>query len=62
MLTHRIDWKFLFYTVLGCVALVVCSVIISLFAIPTGTNDLDIFKQLPSDPGVDGVTILTSTT
>ena len=60
MPTHRIDWKVLFYTVSGCVVLVVCSVIISFFAIPTGTNDLDIFKQLPTDPGVDGVTILTT--
>ena len=60
MPTHRIDWKVLFYTVSGCVVLVVCSVIISFFAIPTGTNDLDIVKQLPTDPGVDGVTILTT--
>jgi hypothetical protein len=62
MLAHRINWKILSYTVLGCVLLVVCSAVISLFAIPPGTNDFDIFKQLPTDPGVNGVTILASTT
>ena len=55
---HRIDWKILFYTVLGCVVLVDSTAFISFFAIPIGTNDTDVLMQLFTENGVDGVTIL----
>ena len=61
MLTHRINWKTLLYTVSGSIILVGLSTIISLLAIPTGVNDVKVFKELPTDPSVEGVTILTST-